>query len=67
MLVLNKLVEVYFNGEFDKLSVGYIRKIDDEYIMLEEVDPRGFIDGYSFILKDNINIIKSDTEYLKGI
>ncbi|WP_155733010.1 hypothetical protein, partial [Streptobacillus moniliformis] len=35
--------------------------------MLEEVDPRGFIDGYSFILKDNINIIKSDTEYLKGI
>ncbi|WP_156299546.1 hypothetical protein [Streptobacillus canis] len=67
MFELNKLVEVYFNDEFDKLSVGYIRKIDDEYIMLEEISPRGFKDGCSIISKNRINIVKSNTEYLKEI
>ncbi len=62
----NKLVEIYFNDELDKLNVGYIVNEDEDYILLKEISPLGINDGYSLILKKRINMI-SRTDYLDEI
>ncbi|MBS9784599.1 MAG: hypothetical protein KGV54_00660 [Oceanivirga sp.] len=60
----NKMVEIYYNDEFDKLNVGYIVNEDDEYILVLEISNNGLNDGYSLILKKSINAV-SITDYIE--
>lgn len=66
-LYKGKLVELFHNYEFDKMAVGYIVNEDDEYIVLKNISPEGFEDGYSLINKSDINKINFDTNYLNEI
>ncbi|WP_067143645.1 hypothetical protein [Oceanivirga salmonicida] len=66
-LYKDKLIEIYYDNELDGLLVGYIRVEDEKYIAIETFDPMGLQSGYLIVLKENINIIKIDTEYLKDL
>lgn len=66
-LYKGKLIEVFYNYEVDSMAVGYIINEDDNYIILKNISPLGFEDGYSLILKNEINKINYDTKYLKEV
>lgn len=66
-LYKSKLIELFYNYEFDKMAVGYIVNEDDKHIILKNISPDGFEDGYSLISKSEINKINYDTNYLKEI
>ncbi len=66
-LYQNKLVEIFYDDDFDTLDAGYIIGEDSEYLLLHFINTNGLLDGYNLIRKKNINCIKKNTHYLKEL
>lgn len=64
----NSLYEFYTDVEnTDKFSVGYIVDIDEQYIVIEEIDPYGNNDGWSCFYLDDIIRYQVKSRYLDDL
>ncbi|MBS9783337.1 MAG: hypothetical protein KGV46_02160 [Pasteurella sp.] len=59
------LIQIFHEEDLCKYDVGYITMEDEHHIVLESFDASGFKDGYIVIPKYNINLIQTNSEYLK--
>ena len=61
-----ELVAVYYkstNGTY----TGFVRELDDEFILFELVSPNGRADGFTLVRLDEILIIDARTSYLRNL
>lgn len=66
-LIGKEIVSIYMAPETESSWCGYVRAVDEDYVLLNCVDPNGLYDGYRVLEIDDITRIDYGGKYEKMI
>lgn len=62
-----EIISLYSNEDFEQFCVGYILKINRNYILMQHISPNGKYDGYIFKKTSDIYRVGYDESYTKKV
>ena len=64
---LNEFIAVYTEADLDCFGLGYVLAVNDDYLLIQSIDPKGDLDGLTLYAINDIILVERKTKYCDKI